>query len=124
MSFCVSLQFPVSAHQQKSAENLGLSYVTERILASVLPRRATAAKSHHSEPNNGRPHNDESPASTAATQQQQPPDIYEKDLISMLEQKHGKVSLSKMHALCFQYYVAYLVHVCVVNKRVLVYILA
>lgn len=108
--FAVSLQFPVSAHHQKSAENLGLSYVTERILASVLPRRATtAAKSHHSEPNNGRPHNDGSPALTAATQQQQqPPDIYEKDLISMLEQKHGKVSFSKMcAALCLFMHITY-----------------
>lgn len=77
-------QFPVPANYQKSAENLGLSYVTERILASVLPRRSVKSDS-------GRTHTDEdddkSQEATTPTQ-----DIYEKELILMLEQKHGKVS--------------------------------
>lgn len=76
------LQFPVPAQHQKSSDNLGISYVTERILASVLPRRSAAHKHH--DPHN-RPH-------TIASEPPQPPqDIYEKELILMLEQKHGKV---------------------------------
>lgn len=75
-------QFPVHAHHQKSTDNLGLNYVTERILASVLPQRN---KSLHAvdQPIN-RPHSD--------TMSISPQDIYERELISMLEQKHGKVT--------------------------------
>lgn len=71
------------AHHQKASDNLGLNYVTERILASVLPQRN---KSLHAvdEPING-PHSD--------TMSISPQDIYERELISMLEQKHGKVNI-------------------------------
>ena len=65
------------AQYQKASEHLGLSYVTERILASVLPRRSKNAADSEN-----RPQSDGSHAH---------PDIYEKELLLMLEQKHGQV---------------------------------
>lgn len=73
---------------------MGLNYVTERILASVLPHRnyhphekirlhnEISVDNNNNEYNNG--NNNTNDLST-------PQDIYEKELISMLEQKHGKV---------------------------------
>lgn len=63
---------------------MGLNYVTERILASVLPNRIGQQSSRDNELNGehtGDAQHDESPQ-----------DIYEQELILMLEQKHGKVS--------------------------------
>lgn len=91
------LQFPVKSLQQYEktvADHLGLNYVTERILASVLPNRALATTIHSHQPkhqrdnefsSNGRPHTGN------VSIDELPQDIYEQELISMLEQKHGKV---------------------------------
>lgn len=85
------LQFPVPSHQQKPSDHLGLNYVTERILASVLPRRKSAAAQQHAaktlqtDAENNR-------SQTLECADDTPQDIYEEELISMLEQKHGKVS--------------------------------
>lgn len=96
----INKQFPVKSlqhHEKTAADHLGLNYVTERILASVLPNRTTsfqrdeqtvqpALKHHDNEfSKNGRPH------SSNASLDDLPQDIYEQELISMLEQKHGKV---------------------------------
>lgn len=93
-------QFPVKSlqhHEKTAADHLGLNYVTERILASVLPNRTTTTalqqidstiKHHDNEfSKNGRPHN------SIASLDDLPQDIYEQELISMLEQKHGKVRI-------------------------------
>lgn len=75
----LSFQFPLPSQYQKSSDNnLGLNYVTERILGSVLPRRDISDIHQH------RPHS-EGPVDI------QLQDKYEKELILMLEQKHGKV---------------------------------
>lgn len=93
------LQFPVKSmqhHEKTAADHLGLNYVTERILASVLPNRneTTSVQQqqqqlrhlHDTEfSSNGRPH------SGCPSIDELPQDIYEQELISMLEQKHGKV---------------------------------
>lgn len=76
-------QFPLPSQYQKSSDNLGLNYVTERILGSVLPRRDVSDMHQH------RPHS-EGPVDL------QLQDKYEKELILMLEQKHGKVCKSKL----------------------------
>ncbi|XP_037026523.1 uncharacterized protein LOC119067561 isoform X2 [Bradysia coprophila] len=72
-----SQSFPLPSQYQKSSDNLGLNYVTERILGSVLPRRDVSDMHQH------RPHS-EGPVDV------QLQDKYEKELILMLEQKHGK----------------------------------
>lgn len=86
-------------HERTAADHLGLNYVTERILASVLPNRTTTTvqpieptiKHPDNEfSKNGRPH-----SSSIASLDDLPQDIYEQELISMLEQKHGKVRLLK-----------------------------
>lgn len=86
-------------HEKATADHLGLNYVTERILASVLPNRNAASIQHqqyqlrhlhdtkfssNDQPHSGWPSIDELPQ-----------DIYEQELISMLEQKHGKVRETK-----------------------------
>lgn len=63
-----------------------LNYVTERILASVLPRNSKTQVVDDVEQSNGRPHTDRPPIDDDS-----PKDLYEHELISMLEQKHGKV---------------------------------
>lgn len=86
-----------SQHHEKTTDHLGLNYVTERILASVLPHRTASQQQHRqlqlqqqqqldNEYNNGGPH------TTDALVDDLPQDIYEQELISMLEQKHGKVN--------------------------------
>lgn len=87
-------------HEKATADHLGLNYVTERILASVLPNRNAASIQHqqyqlrhlhdtkfssNDQPHSGWPSIDELPQ-----------DIYEQELISMLEQKHGKVRRIKV----------------------------
>lgn len=85
-------QFPVqsSTRQEKNGvEYLRLNYVTERILASVLPRNSKTQivdDVEQQQQPNGRPHTSPSPDDDI------PKDVYEHELISMLEQKHGKVS--------------------------------
>lgn len=87
INFLSWLQFPLklSQYQDKTAgEHLGLNYVTERILASVLPNRA---------PQQQRRDNELAEIGNAITTlDESPQDIYEQELISMLEQKHGKVN--------------------------------
>lgn len=90
------LQFPVPSHHQKPSDHLGLNYVTERILASVLPRRTSAAiqqqqQQHLAKTIQTDAENNRSSA-IESTDDDTPQDIYEEELISMLEQKHGKVS--------------------------------
>lgn len=67
-------------------ESLLLHYVTERILASVLPpRRSSSARAvlpGHSPDGSG----------GVVAQQSGAADEHERELIVMLEQKHGKVS--------------------------------
>lgn len=86
------LQFPLklSQHQDKTAaDHLGLNYVTERILASVLPHRVQTQRQQQKRDNElaDGPHIGDAP-----TLDESPQDIYEQELISMLEQKHGKVN--------------------------------
>lgn len=88
-------QFPVqsSSHHEKVSEHLGLNYVTARILASVLPRRnapRTSANVITTTATEPEEHIDDGPHNEAPDGS--PQDIYEQELISMLEQKHGKVS--------------------------------
>lgn len=89
-----NLQFPIKLshhrhhhhhhHDKAAADHLGLNYVTERILASVLPKQQQQ-QSKLNEYNNDGPHIAE------PVLDESPQDIYEQELISMLEQKHGKV---------------------------------
>lgn len=102
------LQFPVKSmqhHEKTAADHLGLNYVTERILASVLPNRneTTSVQQqqqqlrhlHDTEfSSNGRPH------SGCPSIDELPQDIYEQELISMLEQKHGKVPTNTTFFAC------------------------
>lgn len=81
--FFFFFQFPLPSQYQKSSDNLGLNYVTERILGSVLPRRDLSDMHQH------RPHS-EGPVDL------QLQDKYEKELILMLEQKHGKVCINRI----------------------------
>lgn len=86
----LSLQFPVPSHHQKASDHLGLNYVTERILASVLPRRnATTLHQHQAKVAQVDDDNNRANGNDAA--EDTPQDVYEEELISMLEQKHGKV---------------------------------
>lgn len=89
-----NLQFPIKLshhrhhnHHDKAADHLGLNYVTERILASVLPKQQQQ-QSKQNEYNN-----DEHIAEPVLDES--PQDIYEQELISMLEQKHGKVNIKR-----------------------------
>lgn len=83
-------QFPIklSQHHDKTAsDHLGLNYVTERILASVLPTRMqNHQQKRDNEFNDGQ-------LGDASEIDESPQDIYEQELISMLEQKHGKVNI-------------------------------
>lgn len=81
-----SLQFPTTLQPKKSSaisqatETLRLHYVTERILASVLPPRTSSVDQL------ARPHSENSVAGFEE-------DEYERELITMLEQKHNKVRM-------------------------------
>ncbi|XP_031636541.1 uncharacterized protein LOC116349303 isoform X6 [Contarinia nasturtii] len=80
-----SQTFPLklSQYQDKTAaDHLGLNYVTERILASVLPNRAQTQQPKRD--------NESTEIGDTPTHDESPQDIYEQELISMLEQKHGK----------------------------------
>ncbi|XP_055303746.1 uncharacterized protein LOC129569175 isoform X6 [Sitodiplosis mosellana] len=66
-------------HDKTAADHLGLNYVTERILASVLPHRVQNQQQKRDNELADGPHIGDAPQ-----------DIYEQELISMLEQKHGK----------------------------------
>ncbi|XP_055683294.1 uncharacterized protein LOC129790094 isoform X8 [Lutzomyia longipalpis] len=94
-SFPTTLQPKKSPAVNQATETLRLYYVTERILASVLPPR-TSSVDHHVRPHSG-------------TEE----DEYERELITMLEQKHNKnyqmfdlesciatISLEKLCELC------------------------
>lgn len=72
-----------------TSDSLRLHYVTERILASVLPQKdSVASLLNNKEPlTNGYTNGGSSSVDVAQ-------DKYEKELILMLEQKHGKVSSS------------------------------
>lgn len=83
------LQFPIKLsqhHDKTAADHLGLNYVTERILASVLPTRIQNQRHKRDNEFNDGQHGD------ASEIDESPQDIYEQELISMLEQKHGKVN--------------------------------
>lgn len=89
------LQFPIklSQHRAKTAaEHLGLNYVTERILASVLPIREAAYYQQLQQKHQRDEFNNDGPHAGEAVPDESPQDIYEQELISMLEQKHGKVN--------------------------------
>lgn len=80
----------MSQHRDKTAaDHLGLNYVTERILASVLPIRCQQLQQKHQRDNE---FNNDGPQAADAALDESPQDIYEQELISMLEQKHGKVN--------------------------------
>lgn len=93
-----NLQFPIKLshhrhhhhhqHDKTAADHLGLNYVTERILASVLP------KQQHQQSKQNEYHND-GPHIAEPVLDESPQDIYEQELISMLEQKHGKVNIKR-----------------------------
>lgn len=91
------LQFPVKLsqhhhHDKTAADHLGLNYVTERILASVLPHRVQSQQQpkRDNELAADGPHIGDAPQLDES-----PQDIYEQELISMLEQKHGKVNTKR-----------------------------
>lgn len=87
------LQFPVPSHHQKASDHLGLNYVTERILASVLPRRnAATLHQHQQQAKVAQVDGENNRANGNDASEDAPQDVYEEELISMLEQKHGKVS--------------------------------
>lgn len=72
------MQFPVQiATNDKRSNTLRLHYITERILASVLPARNTSDAGAQRQ--NG-----------SVTGEEDYEDEHERELISMLEQKHGK----------------------------------
>lgn len=79
-------------HDKAIGDHLGLNYVTERILASVLPKRI-ATQQHQQQQPNLNEFNSDGPH----TIDESPQDVYEQELISMLEQKHGKVNIKKKH---------------------------
>lgn len=69
------VQLSKSAKQHRTSKPcdiLGIKYVTERILVSVLPSRDTKGE-------------------RTSLKEDAPKDIYEEQLISMLNQKHGEV---------------------------------
>lgn len=75
---------------------MGLNYVTERILASVLPSRIlTPQQQQQRQLKQARDNefNGDGPHIVEPVLDESPQDIYEQELISMLEQKHGKVNL-------------------------------
>lgn len=94
------LQFPIKLshhHDKTAADHLGLNYVTERILASVLPNLSHQQQQHRQQQqqlkqarDNG--FNNDGPHIVEPVLDESPQDIYEQELISMLEQKHGKVN--------------------------------
>ena len=92
------LQFPLKLsqhqhhHDKTAADHLGLNYVTERILASVLPHRVQSQQQQKrdNELAADGPHIGDAPQLDES-----PQDIYEQELISMLEQKHGKVNTKR-----------------------------
>lgn len=109
------LQFPIKLshhHDKTAADHLGLNYVTERILASVLPNLSHQQQQHRQQQqqlkqarDNG--FNNDGPHIVEPVLDESPQDIYEQELISMLEQKHGKVNtdffflpLSRCQTLC------------------------
>ncbi|XP_059617150.1 uncharacterized protein LOC132262014 isoform X6 [Phlebotomus argentipes] len=98
-SFPTTLQPKKSSTISQATETLRLHYVTERILASVLPPRTSSA--------DHRPHSENSVVAGFEE------DEYERELITMLEQKHNKnyqmfdlesciatISLEKLCELC------------------------
>ncbi|XP_055709709.1 uncharacterized protein LOC129805674 isoform X11 [Phlebotomus papatasi] len=99
-SFPTTLQPKKSSAISQATETLRLHYVTERILASVLPPRTSSVDQL------ARPHSENSVAGFEE-------DEYERELITMLEQKHNKnyqmfdlesciatISLEKLCELC------------------------
>lgn len=90
------MQFPIKLsqhHDKTTSDHLGLNYVTERILASVLPQRIHHHQQQQQKQQQKRDNEfNEGPPSDATEFDESPQDIYEQELISMLEQKHGKVN--------------------------------